>query len=151
MESHVGLMGLDLGSELISQTNPYTTSPFGINPWSVDWSITRSSMGGWWNQVSAPLRCLRGWFSPTIPTFVQVTSCIVLTCVTFTICYNCPSCSPNQGLRWFCAAMAMICIISPSYIAYLTYPLIDVIQLHVNRYFNSHSLNLLSYICSHII
>ena len=33
---HVGLLGPDLGSELISQTNPSTTSPFGNSPQSAD-------------------------------------------------------------------------------------------------------------------
>jgi len=32
----VGLLGTDLGLELISQTNPYTTSAFGNSPWSAD-------------------------------------------------------------------------------------------------------------------
>jgi hypothetical protein len=31
-EPFVGLMGPDPGSELVSQTNPYTTGPFGISP-----------------------------------------------------------------------------------------------------------------------
>jgi len=53
---YVGLWGPDPGSELVSQTNPYTTGPFSINLRSVDWSLTQSSMGGCWNQVSAPLR-----------------------------------------------------------------------------------------------
>ena len=49
-----GFVGPDLGSALVSQTNPYTTSPFSINLWSIDWSLTWRSMVGCWNQVSAP-------------------------------------------------------------------------------------------------
>ena len=50
----VGLRGPDLGSTLIIQTNTYTTVPFGISSRSADESLTRSSMGGCWNKVSAP-------------------------------------------------------------------------------------------------
>ena len=42
----VGLLGPDPGLELISQTNPYTTGPFGNSPWRMDWSLIRSSMRG---------------------------------------------------------------------------------------------------------
>ena len=49
MEPFVGLLGPDPGSELISQTNPCTTSPFGNSPWRMDSGLTRSSMGGCWN------------------------------------------------------------------------------------------------------
>ena len=54
MELFVGFVGLDLGSVLVNQTNPYTTGPFTINPQNVDQSLTQSSMGGCWNQVSTP-------------------------------------------------------------------------------------------------
>jgi len=50
----VGLMGLDPCSTLISQANPYTSGPFSINPRSMNWSLTRSSMWGCRNQVSTP-------------------------------------------------------------------------------------------------
>jgi len=53
-KSFIGLMGPNLGSTLFSQENPYTSSYFGINPRSANWSLTRSSMGGCRNQVSAP-------------------------------------------------------------------------------------------------
>lgn len=43
---YVGLLGSNLGSYLISQTNPYTTDPFGNSPQSTNWGLTRSSMGG---------------------------------------------------------------------------------------------------------
>jgi len=36
MEPFAGLLGLDPGLKLISQTNPYTTDPFGNNLWSAD-------------------------------------------------------------------------------------------------------------------
>lgn len=39
-EPFVGLMGPNPGSALISQENPYTTSHFSINLWSVELSIT---------------------------------------------------------------------------------------------------------------
>jgi len=42
----VGLRVPDPGLTLISQTNPYTTGPFGISPQSMDRSLTQSSMGG---------------------------------------------------------------------------------------------------------
>lgn len=42
-----GLMGPDLGSDLFSQINLYNTGPFGISSQSMDWSLTRSSMGGY--------------------------------------------------------------------------------------------------------
>jgi len=32
----VGCMGPTPSSALVSQTNPYTTGPFGISPWSAD-------------------------------------------------------------------------------------------------------------------
>lgn len=50
----VGLVGPDPGLELVFQTNPYATSPFTMNPFSVDWSLTWSSIEGCWNQVSTP-------------------------------------------------------------------------------------------------
>ena len=151
LEMVVGLWGPDPGSELFSQTNPYTTGPFSISLWSANWSLTWNSVGGCWNQVSTPLRCLWCRFSPTVLIFVQVTSHTILTYDTFMICNNCPSCSANQELRWFYAAMETIYAISPSWTMYLTYPLIYVSQLHVTRYFNSHSLNQHNHICSRII
>ena len=36
IEPFVGLMGPNVGSMLSKQENPYTTSPFSINPWSAD-------------------------------------------------------------------------------------------------------------------
>ena len=83
----VGLLGLDPCSKLISQTNPCTTCSFNNNLQRVDWGLTWSSIGGWWNQVSASLICLTGWFSPTVNTFVQVTSRTSLTCEAFAPCY----------------------------------------------------------------
>lgn len=77
----------DPGLKLISQTNPYTTGPLGNIPWSMDWGLTRSIMGGWWNQGSAPLIFLSGWFSPTMNTFMPVTSHTFLACEAFTPCY----------------------------------------------------------------
>ena len=54
--------------KLISQTNPYTTSPFSIIPWSADWSLTQSSMGGCWNQVFALWDgCDVIWFPLSLP------------------------------------------------------------------------------------
>jgi len=41
----VGLRVPDPGSALVSQTNPYSTGPFGIRSWSTDRILTRSSMG----------------------------------------------------------------------------------------------------------
>lgn len=70
----VSLLGPDPGSELIIQKNPCTTIPFRNSLWNADWGLIWSSMGGCWNQVSAPLRCLRGWFGPTVSSFAQVTS-----------------------------------------------------------------------------
>ncbi len=64
-----GLCGTDPSLALIIQTNPYTTGPSGIISRSVDWSLTCSSMGGCWNQVSTPLRWMWCWFIPTIPAF----------------------------------------------------------------------------------
>lgn len=51
----IGLMGPDLGLVIIIQANPYTTRHFSINPWSTDWCLTRSSMGGCMNQVFTPI------------------------------------------------------------------------------------------------
>ena len=50
----VAFVGPVPSSMLVSQTNPYTTGPFGISSWSADQSLTRSNMGGCWNQVSTP-------------------------------------------------------------------------------------------------
>ena len=64
-------MGPDPGSVLTSQENPYTTGPFIINPWSADWSLTRTSMGGCRNQVSTPRDGSDVVLYPK-PSFVQV-------------------------------------------------------------------------------
>lgn len=116
----VDLIGPDLGLELFSQTNLYTTSPFDISQQGTDWSLIQSSMGGCWNQFSTPLRCLWCRFSLTIPIFTQVTLRTIITLNALAICYNQLSCNTNQGLRCFCTAMVENCTISPIYTANIT-------------------------------
>lgn len=53
MKPFVGLLGPNLGSKLATPTNKtLTTGPFGNNLRSAGYSLTRSSVGGWQNQVS---------------------------------------------------------------------------------------------------
>lgn len=91
----VGLWGIDPGSELFSQTNPYTIGPFGIRQRSMDWSLTLSSMGGCWNQIFAPLRWMWCRFSPIRPTFTQVALRTIPPFNISVICYDRLSRSPN--------------------------------------------------------
>jgi len=146
-----GLWGPNPGSKLFSQTNPYTTGPFGISPRSADWSLTQSSMGGCWNQVFAPLRWLWCRFSPTIPTFMQVASRSVPPFSNLTKCRNQLSRSPNLGLRCFCAAGAVNCAISQIRLIILLILLTYLNYLCISRYYNLRSLNDYSYTHSRII
>lgn len=136
---HVGLWGPDPGSKLIIQTSPWTTGPFGNSLWGVDWGLTRGSMGGCWNQISAHLRCLRGWFSSTMNTFAQVSLRTLLAFNASAALLYSSSRSPNQGLWGFLTAREMICAISLSHTEDLTYLIKTLSYLHVNRYFILYS------------
>ena len=80
----------------------------------------------------------RGRFSPTVNTFTRVTLHTILTCETFAIYYN-----------HLHAALAVICATSPSYTAYLTYILIIISYLCVNKYPILYSLIQHIHISSH--
>jgi len=147
----VGLWGPDLGSELFRQTNSCNTGPFGIRLRSMNWSLTWSSMGGCWNQVSTPLWWMWCRFIPTRPAFTQVTSHSVPPFSSFVKCYNWLSSSPNQGMRCFCVSRAANCDVSKIRLSILFILLTDLNYLHVGKYSNLCSLNQYSYTHSCII